>query len=194
MMNPIKIADTEVPIYPILANRYSTRAYSDRAVEQEKITKMMEAARWAPSAGNSQPWRYIVGHKGTENWQKIYENLMPGNQLWCQHVPVLIVVCGLNVNDKGDKMAFSLYDTGQSVAHLTIQATADGLYCHQMAGIHPNQLHDIFELPTNISVYTVIAVGYLGNADHLNDDFKARELERRTRKPLESLFVDKTQK
>ena len=154
---------------------------------------MFEAARWSASGGNEQPWRFIIGQNHDESWQKIFSALAEGNQEWNEHVPVLIVAVGYKISSwDGNVSDYFQYDTGQSVAHLSIEGMYQGVYVHQMGGFSADKLMELFEIPDTHQPLTVISVGYLGGAEILPEKLKQRELQERKRKDLtEILFSGK---
>lgn len=181
-----KLAQTQVPLHPLLAERWSPRAFDPaRPVEREKILAFLEAARWSASCFNEQPWHIIVGEKGAAAWQKIYDALVPANQAWCITSPLLLLFVAkqnFTYNDSPNK--HGVYDTGQSAAYLTVQATADGLYVHQMAGFSPEKARELFAIPEGYLPITVAAVGYMGELSALPEKYQESEIAPRTRKPL----------
>lgn len=180
-----KLAKTKYGIHFLLESRWSPRAFREDAVEKDKLQRIMEAAQWAPSSLNNQPWRYIVGEKGNETWDKIFDSLMDANKRWAQHVPVLIVsLSKKHYEHNGHDNFHFMYDTGQSVAHLTFQAMYEGLYVHQMGGFHFEMLKNYFSIPEEYYIVSVIAVGYLGKPGILEEDLQKRELTDRERKDI----------
>jgi nitroreductase len=184
-----KTAETVYPIHPLLKKRWSPRAFSNKEVETEKLLSMFEAARWSPSASNEQPWKFIIGLKGDETYQKIFDTLVEFNQLWAITSPVLILSVGNSMSIKNpDKPNDTYrYDLGQSVAHLTFQAMSDGLYVHQMAGFDKDKADELFTIPQGFNVFTAISVGYIGNPEVLHPNLKKMEYADRERRPLESM-------
>ena len=130
-----KTASTTVPVHPLLAERWSPRGF-DQAHEigDDSLTALLEAARWAPSAGNSQPWRFLVTRRGDEAHGRLFAALAPGNQAWAGAASALVLVAARTAGDDGRPQPWALYDTGQAVAALVTQAQADGLAVHQMGG------------------------------------------------------------
>lgn len=181
-----KQAVTNEEIYPVLKNRWSPRAFSDIAVENSKIVRMFEAAQWSPSASNEQPWRFIIGLKGDETYNKIYDTLVEFNQLWAITAPILILNCGrtMSLKNAGKPNTHYLYDAGQAAAHLTFQASSDGLFVHQMAGFDAEKAAEAFMLPTDFVAVTVIAVGYIGDPEVLHPNLKKMEYTKRERRDL----------
>jgi nitroreductase len=190
-----KRAQTAQPIHELLAVRYSPRAFAEKAIEEAKLQSLFEAARWAASSNNAQPWRFIVTKKGSEPFERLVACLRPGNVRWAPRAPILMLTAAKTMFDaRGDKPArenrHAWHDVGQAVANLTVQATALGLCVHQMAGFEPEKAREAFGVPEGFEPVSVIALGYPGDPESLADELKARELAPRTRKPLEELIFD----
>ncbi len=185
-----KNAITSVPINPLATKRWSPRAFSDRHVEPEKLQAMFEAARWSASAGNEQPWRFIAGIRGDDTWSKIFSCLDNGNQVWNKTVPVLILAMGhmLSAYD-GKESPYWQYDTGQAVAHLSLEAMHQGLFVHQMGGFSKERAQELFGLPATTRPLSVIAAGYPGDPDTLPEKLRERELQPRKRKELREIII-----
>jgi len=188
-----KQAKTKFGFHSLLENRWSPRSFRDSSIEKEKLQRIFEAASWAPSSYNEQPWRFIVGEKGNETYNKILEALVESNKLWAQKAPVLVVSLAKKYFSNKNKENFHfIYDTGQSVAHLTFQAMYEGLYVHQMAGFYFDILKNNFDIPEEYYIVTVIAIGYIGSSDLLDDNLKNIENAERIRKELnETVFKEK---
>lgn len=183
MENPAK---NNFPIYPLIRSRWSPRAFSDRPVEKEKLQSLFEAARWAPSSMNEQPWRFIVGQKGDKTWQKIHDALVEFNQNWAVNAPVLIVNLGKRTfTYKGRENVHYMYDTGQAVAFLVIEAVNQGLVAHQMGGFHAEKLVEFLDIPEDFKPISVTAVGYQGDPETLPADLHKSEFRERERRHLE---------
>lgn len=184
-----KYAKTTYGIHQLLESRWSPRAFRDVPIEKDKLRRIFEAAAWSPSSWNEQPWRYIIGEKGGETYNKILDSLVETNSRWAKNAPVLIVCTALKhfSHNHHDNFHF-LYDSGQSVAHLTFQAMYEGIYVHQMAGFHFEKLKTYFDIPPEFYITSVIALGYLGSPESLDDDFKERELAERERKDVSEIF------
>jgi nitroreductase len=183
-----KLAKTKYGIHFLLESRWSPRAFREDAVEKDKLQRILEAAQWAPSSINNQPWRYIVGEKGNDTWDKIFDSLMDNNKRWAKHVPVLIVsLSKKHYEHNGNDNFHFMYDTGQSVAHMTFQAMYEGLYVHQMGGFHFEMLKNHFSIPEEYYIVSVIAVGYLGKPDILDEDQQERERAGRERKDISEI-------
>jgi nitroreductase len=183
-----KQAITSHPINPLASSRWSPRAFLGRPVESEKLVSMLEAARWSASGGNEQPWRFIIGMNGEETWRKIYESLDDGNRIWNEKVPVLILAIGNTISSwDGNVNPYYGYDTGQAVAHLSLEAMNQGLHVHQMGGFSVEKARALLEIPDTFQPLTVIAAGYIGDPASLPENLKKRELQERKRKPLEEI-------
>ena len=178
----IKEATNIYPLHDLLKRRWSPRAFSDLPVEKEKIRSLFEAARWSPSAGNLQPWSFLLGFKGDETYNRIFETLDAGNKKWVNRCPVLIMSVGKKlIKDTNERHPHFKYDVGQSVAHLTFQAMELGLMVHQMSGFDAHSASETFNIPEKYEALTVIAIGYIGMVDLLPEDLRKRELAARTR-------------
>lgn len=182
-------AVTSQPIHPLLTARQSTRAFDpDGKVSEQQLTALLEAARWAPSAGNTQPSRFIVGRRGSEVFEQIFDSLRPGNQGWTRHSALLIVGVRLTSNEKGP-LSHSAYDLGQSMAHLTMQVLSEGLTIRQMAGFDPEKVREDFELADHLEATSVAAIGVAGDPAQLPDDLRGPDDNPRVRKPLNELVL-----
>jgi nitroreductase len=181
-----KAAETEFPVHDLIRLRWSPRAFSDRPVEPEKLRSLLEAARWAPSSFNEQPWAYLLAtREDPKEFARLLSVLMEGNIVWTQRAPVLMLsVAKLNFerNDRPNRHAF--HDVGLATANLITQATAMGLYVHQMAGFHVEKARELFAIPKGWEPVAAIALGYPGEPDSLPGSLRDRELAPRTRKPL----------
>ncbi|TLY22155.1 MAG: nitroreductase [Nitrospirae bacterium] len=181
-----KPAVTHYPIHDLLKRRWSPRAFSDRRVEPATLRSLLEAARWAPSSFNEQPWSFIVATKDDQTeFGRLLSCLVEGNIQWAQHAPVLMVsVARLSFEDNGKPNRHALHDVGQAVANLIVQATAVGLMVHQMAGILPDMIRELYSLPEGYEPVAGIALGYPGDPQKLPESLRQRELAPRERKPL----------
>jgi nitroreductase len=181
-----KTAPADHPIHPLLAQRWSPRAFSDRPVENEKLLSLLEAARWAPSCFNEQPWRFIIATKTepTEH-ERLLACLVEANQLWARNAPVLMLsVTKINFshNDKPNKQA--QHDLGLAVENLVIQAEALGLATHQMGGFKADTARSTFSIPEGFEPIAAIAIGYPAEPDTLPEPLRERELAPRERNPI----------
>lgn len=182
-------AETSTPIHPVLAARRSPRAFDGAPIDETKLTALLEAARWSASAANMQPWRFIVGRKGSATFDAIAESLVGFNRDWAPRASVLLVAVAATTLVNGDPHPTALYDLGQSMAHLSVQAHHDGLYVHQMAGFSAADISTAFDLPDDLLPFSVSAIGTLGDITELGEKFTERERAPRTRKPLDEIVI-----
>ena len=185
-----KTASTAVSVHPLLAERWSPRGF-DRAHEigDEALAALLEAARWAPSAQNSQPWRFLVTRRGEPAHDRLFAALAPGNQAWAGAASALILVAARTAGDDGRPQPWALYDTGQAVAALVTQAQADGLSVHQMGGFDTGAVRTGFGLGEDLTPVVVLAIGRHDSEAGLPEPLAAREAAPRTRRPLGDLLL-----
>jgi nitroreductase len=185
-VNDLKHAPGVDGVLPIFHTRWSPRSFSDRDVSRADLAKVFEAARWAASSYNEQPWRFLVGARNSTAYKKIFDSLIPFNQQWATTAPVLILGAArtkFSHNDNPNRVA--LYDLGAAASYLTLQAAALGLATHQMAGFDPEAARKAFQIPEEYILGAVIALGYQGEPAALpNEQFLAQEVAPRQRKPL----------
>jgi nitroreductase len=182
-------APSDYPLTPVLAERWSPRAFLDKPVETAKLLSVLEAARWAASSSGLQPWAFIVATKDEpEEFAKLLRVLVPFNQGWASSAPVLLLSLAVAVNAEGKENKYAHHDVGAAAAQLTIQATALGLQAHQMGGFDPEKAKEVFALPDGVVPAAAIALGYEGDSSTLPEFLAARETAARVRKPL-SEFV-----
>jgi Nitroreductase len=189
-----KPADNTYPIHELFKRRWSPRAFAERPVEHEKLQSIFEAARWAPSALNAQPWSFIVATKeDLSGYDRVFLCMPAANQRWAHLAPVLVLtVTNLYNPDTGKPNRFARYDLGLAVENLVLQATALGLFCHQTGGVNAEKARTEFNIPEGYEPVDIIAIGYLGGVDRLPDDLREPELGQRIRKPLtDFVFSDR---
>ncbi len=165
-------------IHELLARRWSPRAFSPRPVEPAKLAQLFEAARWAPSSYNAQPWAFIVAtHEDAEGYNRLLSTLVDVNRQWARQAPVLILaIAKLDYDHAARPNRHAFYDLGQAVANLTVQATALDLHIHQMGGFDPRSARELFAIPTGYEPVAVLALGY--------QEGPPADPATRTRKPL----------
>jgi len=185
-----KLAETKVPVQDLIARRWSPRAFSERPVELEKLLSLFEAARWAASCANEQPWSFLVTtREDAQNHEKALSVLLEANRVWAGKAPVLILTFAHSQFEKtGNPNRHAFYDMGQAVANLSIQATSLGLVVHQMAGFNVESTRAQFAVPQDWEPVSVIALGYPGDTDSLPEKLREREIAQRQRKPLETFL------
>lgn len=188
-----KSAQNIHPIHELLKHRWSPRSFSPRPVEPEKLLSLFEAARWSPSGGNSQPWSFIVvTPQDGEIFERFLGLLSGRNPLWAKNVPVLVLTVARTQRPDGQPNRFALYDLGQAVAHLSIEAVSLGLSVHQMGGYNADGARALFDLPAGYEPGTVVAIGYQGDLDVLPDlnGLRQNEADARTRKPMDEFVFE----
>ena len=183
------LAHTTLPIHELLQRRWSPRAFSEKLIDPETLTRLFEAARWSPSWRNDQPWRFIVATRGNETeFQKMFACLKPGNQHWAGKAAALVaVVTKLQYGHHEEPNPTTYYDAGQAIAHLTVEAMNNDLYVHQMGGVDRPKIREIYGIPAEYNPIVVIAIGYLGQIEDLAEDIQQRERRERVRKPLDEI-------
>ena len=185
-VNSLKHAPKVEGVLPIFHSRWSPRSFSDREVSPADLHRVFDAARWAASSYNEQPWRFLVGTRNSPAYKKIHDSLMPFNQAWAGMAPVLILGVAktrFSHNDSPNRVA--LYDLGAAASYLTLQAAALGLATHQMGGFDENAARKAFEVPETYIFGAVIALGYQGEPAALpSDQMLVQETAPRARKPL----------
>jgi nitroreductase len=183
-MNPR--AATDHPINDLIATRWSPYAFADRPVAKEDLLSLFEAARWAPSSYNEQPWSYLVATKeDPEEYARLLSCLVEGNQAWAKAAPVLALGCtSLQFTRNGQPNAAALHDLGLASAMLALEATARGLAVHQMIGILPDRARTLYQVPEGVQPLTGLAIGYAGDPAALPEHIRQRDAARRPRKPL----------
>jgi nitroreductase len=177
-------ADSGVELHPLIASRWSPRALDPAGeVSDAALRALLEAARWAPSHGNTQPARYLIGRRGDETFARLFELLNKGNKSWAGRAAVLMLACAQTANEKGE-IPLAEYGVGLASENLVLQAVALGLVAHQMAGFNADGARLVFSLPDRVRPLTVIAVGVLGPPELLPEDRRAKETAPRKRLPL----------
>ncbi len=185
-----KTAVTDHPIHALIASRWSPYAFSGREVSDQDLGALFEAARWAPSSYNEQPWSYMVAtRKDSEDFERLLSCLVEPNQAWAKHAPVLALGVARERFTRNDKPnAAAVHDLGLAAGALLVEATARGLAVHQMIGILPDRARELYGIPDHSRAVTGLAIGYAGSSNALPEGLRERELAPRTRKPL-SEFV-----
>jgi len=183
-----KEAKTDVDIHPILKQRWSPIAFADKPVEIEKIRRMFEAGRWAPSNNNLQPWRFVIAFKGEETFNKILSTLIDVNAEWAQNAAALVCIIGKKVNHKGDPNKIYPFDLGHAAAQMAIQATVDGFNVRQIVGFVPRKAFEVLGLPDLYAAVSVMAIGYPGDPDTLSSPLKKLAKAERVRNNIEDVI------
>jgi nitroreductase len=188
MTAPQKPAETSAPVHDLIRHRWSPRAFDNRPIEPEKLRSLFEAARWAASSYNAQPWYFIVATQDDpENYKRVLECFVEFNQGWAKNAPVVALsVARMKFEHNGAPNNHAFHDVGQAAANLALQATALGLQIHQMAGILPDKAREIFGIPDEYEAVAGAAIGYPGDPASLPEKLREQEQAPRSRKPLDS--------
>lgn len=185
-----KPATTDIALHELIRNRWSPRAFANNPVPAGVLRSLFEAARWAPSSNNEQPWAYLVAsNDDPESYARMLGVLVEFNAGWAKNAPVLALsVAHLKTQRDGKPNRVALHDVGSATAQLTFEANSHGLRVHQMAGFDAEKARQIFAIPEDWEPVAAIAIGYPGNPDSLPEKLRERELAPRVRKPV-SEFV-----
>ena len=185
-----KTAETDHPIQSLLVERWSPYAFADKSVSDEDLRSLFEAARWAPSSYNEQPWSYVVAtRQQKEEFERLLSCLVEANKTWARHVPVLALgITRHAFTRNGKPNAAAEHDLGLAAGNLLVEASARALFVHQMIGILPDRAREIYAIPEHSHALTGLAIGYQGDSESLPEGLRERDLAQRTRKPL-SEFV-----
>lgn len=184
----IKSAKTNRDILRQISERWSPRSFSEKEISNEVLETMFEAASWAPSAMNGQPWEYLYARKGTVEFDTFVELLMPGNQAWAKNANVLVLSIAKRFLPNGNENRHYLHDVGAANTLLLTQAVEHGVYGHMMGGYYHDKTINELGITDDKEPVCFIALGYLGEPEDLDEPFKSRELAKRTRFPV-SEFV-----
>lgn len=181
-----KPAPVQYPVHDVIKRRWSPRAFAERPVDTETLRSLFEAARWAPSSNNEQPWRFVVATKGDQTaYDRLLACLAEGNRKWAYRAPVLILsVASMNFEDSAKPNRHAFHDTGLAAENLALQATALGLVAHPMAGFDVEKARAEYKIPSGYEPVAMIAVGYPGDPAVLPDHLRERELKPRNRRPI----------
>ena len=174
------------PILPLFTDRWSPRAFSDQAVSEEQVLTLLEAARWAPSASNLQPWRFIYAIKGEPEFDTLLSLLIPFNEGWAKNAGALVFITSVTSFDGQRQNLTNSFDAGAAWMSLALQAQSMGLITHGMAGIEYEKAPLVLELSPLLKVEAAVAVGYQGDASTLAEFLQTREAPS-DRQPLEAM-------
>jgi len=180
----------EHPIESLFVDRWSPRAMSGEAVSTADLMTLFEAARWAPSAGNTHPWRILYAHRDTEHWPVFFDLLVERNQKWCRNAAALLVFVSRTTNEEtGKPLRTHSYDTGAAWENLALQGTLRGLVVHGMAGFDYAKAKAALHVPDDFTVEAMAAVGRPGRIEDLPEEFQARESPN-SRRPVSQLVFE----
>ncbi len=190
----IKKANIDHPIHELITNRWSPYKFADRLVSKEDLLSLFEAARWAPSSYNEQPWRFIMATKSQpQEFEKLLSCLVPANQEWAKNASALALgITHLTFDRNGKENKAAIHDLGAAVSHLSFEATARGISVHQMIGIEPENARTAYAIPNEYEVLTAFAIGYSDLSEKIMDTLVERDQTPRTRKAIsEFVFSEK---
>ena len=185
-----KLPTTMQPIHELIKHRWSPVGFDhERDIERETLLSILEAARWAASSFNLQPWRFIVApRQNSQEFQKVFSVLREGNQTWARHAAVLMIAVTQRLRETAAPNRHAFHDLGLAVSQMVLQALDHGVYAHQMAGIYPEKAREIYQIPDEFEPFTAIALGYRAkNLDHLGDGQREREAAPRQRNTLKEI-------
>lgn len=178
------IADCDYEIFALLKQRYSPRTFKEKKIKKQHLHQLFEAARWAASSNNMQPWRFLYAEKNTDAYEKMVSCLSDGNKKWATNAPLLMLSVYKENNKDGKENFHALHDLGLSLGNMTLQAQYMGIALHHMAGLNWKKAAELFHVPEGFHVTTAIALGYYGGElDKLSEELQAAEMKERNRIP-----------
>lgn len=176
------------PINEQFLKRWSPRAFTDKPVSEEQVLTVLEAARWAPSASNLQPWRFFYGVRGEPEFDTLLSLLVPFNEGWAKNAGALIFITSVTSFDGSRQNITNSFDAGSAFMSLSLQAHSMGMVAHGMAGIDFEKVPNVLRLPDNLKVEAAVAIGYQGDASNLSESLQKRETPSQRRPLLEIAF------
>lgn len=185
-----KVRKQEYRVLPLILGRWSPRAMSGEEISDEDLMSLFEAARWAPSSYNNQPWRFIYARKNTPYWDRLFNLLVEFNQSWCKNAAALIVVIsGKNFEFNNSPSVTHSFDAGAAWENLALQASSMGLVAHAMQGFDYQKAKEELEIPDDYAVEAMIAIGKMGKKESLPKELQEREIPS-DRKPLKDIIME----
>jgi nitroreductase len=182
----------EYDIDTIFPNRWSPRAMSGESLSNDELMALFDAARWAPSCNNAQPWRFIYASRDSVHWEQLFSLLMEGNQAWCKNAAALVVIVSSTLFEyNGKPYRTHSYDTGAAWATLALQGSLKGLVVHGMAGFYYDRARTELGIPDDYNVEAMCAIGRPGNKDDLSESLREREVVS-PRKPVAEITMEGT--
>lgn len=180
----------EYPINPLILSRWSPRAMSGEEISDEELMALFEAARWAPSSYNAQPWRFIYAKKGSEQWDKFFNLLVEFNQSWAKNAAVLVLIISRRHFESNEKPSHThSFDTGSAWENLAIEAETRGLVTHGMEGFDYQKAREVLEIPELFQVEAMIVIGKKGNKEDLPEGLREKDVPS-IRKPLSEIVME----
>ncbi|MBI3135075.1 MAG: nitroreductase family protein [Bacteroidetes bacterium] len=193
-MNKTKKAQTQNPVLEIIRDRWSARSFSEKPISEETMHTLIEAASWAFSANNEQPWRYAVAYRGTPLFDTFLNLLSGGNRPWCKNAGALVLSLGKKTyTANGNTNTAMLHDVGAANMLFTLQANALGIYTHVLGGYDAVKMAELFNLGGDLVPVYLIALGYLDDHEKLEEPYRTREITPRSRKEISDLLLELNQ-
>jgi len=188
-----KKANTDYDIHSLLTERWSPRMFDEKPVEDEKLNQLFEAARWAASSNNGQPWRFMYAHKGSDEYNRIFDHLADFNKQWVKNAPVLMLTAYKKKFDNGKENFHAPHDLGLAIGNFSAQAQSMGIAVHSMAGVDWQKAHKTYNVPDGYHITTAVALGYYGgDISNLPEDLqKAEKGDRKRMAQTEFVAKDK---
>jgi len=181
---------SEYNIHPLILNRHSPRALSGEEISDEELFSLFEAARWAPSSYNSQPWCFIYAKRNTTSWEKLFDLLVPFNKIWAKHAAVLLVIISRKHFEHNNQPSVThLFDTGAAWENMALEATYRGLIAHGMEGFDYGKARTVLDIPEDYDVVAMVAIGKPGKMEDLPKDLQEKEIIS-GRKPLKDVIME----
>lgn len=184
------MSETRKPTYdidPVFTDRWSPRSFSDKQIPEDVLLSLFEAARWAPSGNNMQPWRFIIANK-KESLELFHSFINPSNLVWCKKAPALTLVISKTTNNEDKPFRTHAFDTGTAWGYLALEAVNKGLVTHPMGGFDREKARSVLNIPPEYELQIVVAIGYQGGKDELPENLRDREQPNGRRELKESLF------
>ena len=177
-------------LHELIIRRWSPVAFDPRPVEYEKMHQLFEAAKWAPSGRNAQPWRFIFATKETPEFEVLFDLLDEGNMVWAKTAPLLVLSLAQVVSTyKNRPNRFAFYETGMAAGNLLLQATYMDLFVHQMGGYDVEKSKEVLVIPARYEPVAMMAIGYKGDPLQLPAEVAAREQQRRSRMEISEFLI-----
>ena len=192
MSDRVKGSDVRTADHPIdtlFLDRWSPRAMSGEPITREELLTLLEAARWAPSSFNAQPWRMLFAHRDTEHWPRFFDLLSDNNKRWCVNAAALVLFISRTITDRGGASVTHSFDTGAAWASMALQGWMKGLVVHGMSGFDYARAKESLKIPDEFRVEAMVAVGRPGRKEDLPEPQRRREMPN-TRKPLSEIVCE----
>lgn len=181
--------ESTYPIQPLLLSRVSSRAFSEERLSEEELMSLFEAARWAPSSYNGQPWRFVYARRGEKEWDTLFNVLVDFNKSWCKNADTLVLAVSKNIFEKNGKPSrTSHFDTGSAWMSLAFEAHSRNIVAHGMEGFDYDAIKKALQIPDHFTVEAMIAIGKQGKKESLSEDLQKQEVPS-TRKPLQEIIA-----